>query len=149
MEAWLPAGKEAENRLSFSILTPLATISEPMFLARSCCGCRNTFFLLFSTTLRISTPFTLALRLLSNPRNPSTRNASPYFPGNYPESGLPYEEKLERIETLTKMLHEYEALPQNLHDPYAELRIINSLASLYETSGNFVAASLCIFASWS
>jgi|SRR5579871_1141359 len=60
--------------------------------------------------------------------------------GNIALEGLPYDEKQERVETLTKMLYEYEVLPESLRDPLAEARIREILASLYYNMGNFIAA---------
>jgi len=87
MEAWLPAGKEARELAFLLNLNALATISErcscPLVLWR-----RNTFFLLFSTTLRISTPFTLALRLSPTPETRQLVTLALTSQGIIAESGL-------------------------------------------------------------
>jgi tetratricopeptide (TPR) repeat protein len=57
-------------------------------------------------------------------------------------TSLPYEEKLERADSLAAMLAGYEGLPPGLRDPLAEARLLKSSATLQRILGNFKAAGL-------
>jgi len=61
-------------------------------------------------------------------------------PGWTAMAGLALDEKRERAGALAAMLAEYEALPDDLRDPRAESRLMNSQASLRQILGDFKSA---------
>ena len=54
--------------------------------------------------------------------------------------GLSYEERQERLESLTKLLKNYEALPEAQRDYLAEATLLDRLATLHQVVGNYVEA---------